>query len=61
MQNKSTMYIRHVPSEVKAHFKAYCAKRNITMADCVTEMMRDKIRKDSNLDFTRKYTKPVED
>ncbi len=58
---KSTLYIRHVPREVKDHFKAYCAKRGITMADMVTEMMREKIRKDSELDFTRRSTKPTTD
>lgn len=59
--NKTTVYIRHVPREVKDHFKAYCAKRGITMADMITKMMREKIQKDSTLDFTRRSTKPTAD
>lgn len=46
----ATLYVRNVPREVKDHFKAYCAKRGTTMADMLTKLMREAIRKDNKLE-----------
>ena len=42
---KTVLYIKGISAEIKRHFKAYCAKRNISMKDAIEEMMREKIKK----------------
>lgn len=46
-RSTSILYIRGVPFEVKAHFKAYCAKRGKSMTDVIVELMRRQIEKAS--------------
>jgi hypothetical protein len=48
--NKATIFIRYVPREVKDHFKAYCAKRGITMTDKFIQLMRETIDKGNRID-----------
>ena len=44
------VFLRNIPRGVKDHFKAYCAKRGITMTDKIVDMMREAIKKDNKLE-----------
>jgi putative hemolysin len=39
VQRLTTMHARKVPVDVKAHFKAYCARRGYTLDAAVRELM----------------------
>ncbi len=44
---KSTNYILlQVPVELKLHFKAFCAKRGLTMKKAFTDFMKDCVTED---------------
>jgi len=43
IRSTSILYIKNVPNEIKAQFKAYCARRQISMTDAIIKMMREKI------------------
>jgi hypothetical protein len=49
-QRTSTLYIRYVPANLKAYFKAYCAKREKTMADVIVEFMHHVTKTAQDLD-----------
>ena len=38
----TTMYIKDIPTDTKALFKAYCAKRGRSMTQIIIKMMREK-------------------
>jgi len=46
----ATVFLRNIPRGVKDQFKAYCARRGITMTDKVVELMREAIKKDNQLE-----------
>lgn len=39
IQREEVLFIRRLPNNIKNQFKAWCAKRDITMTDAVIEMM----------------------
>lgn len=41
---KGVLYVRGIPNDVKAEFKAACAILNVSMVDKITELMKDTIR-----------------
>jgi len=41
--NYTTLYIKDIPVDTKAHFKAYCARRGKSMTQMIISMMREKI------------------
>lgn len=43
---KGIIFIRGIPDEVKNQFKAYCARRGISMTTWVTKQMREALRAD---------------
>lgn len=51
MKVKTTLYLRGISNDVKNHFKAYCAKRGITMTDKIEDLMRQTVKKDSTLEI----------
>jgi hypothetical protein len=46
----ATIFLRNIPRPVKDHFKAYCARRGITMTEKMVQLMRETIRKDDSLE-----------
>jgi len=44
----SVLYIRDLPTDVKAQFKAHCAARGKTMREVIIHFMKDKIRKEKH-------------
>jgi hypothetical protein len=42
-KNYTTLFIKDIPVDVKAHFKAYCARRGKSMTQMLIKMMCDKI------------------
>jgi len=43
------IYIRDIPDELKAQFKAYCVRRQKSMRKVVIEFMKEKIAESKNL------------
>lgn len=41
----SVIYINNIPADLKADFKAYCAKRRTTMRKVIIRMMQEKRKK----------------
>lgn len=39
-EHKTVLFIKNVPPELKAHFHAYCAKRNKSMREVLLTCMR---------------------
>lgn len=35
------LFIKNIPNDVKAKFKAWCARRELTMTDAIIEYMRE--------------------
>lgn len=46
-ERKDVLFIRNVPTDLKAFFKAYCARRGITMTEAIIEFMEEKVSKDN--------------
>ena len=45
MTNKTTtMMIRNVPIDLRDHFKAWCAKRRLSMKEVIISMMRETLK-----------------
>ena len=42
-ENYTTMFIKDIPVDTKAHFKAYCARRGKSMTQMIIKLMREKI------------------
>ena len=38
------LFLRDIPRGVRDHFKAWCAKRGVTMKEKLTDLMRDTIK-----------------
>tara|TARA_R100000808_G_scaffold6960_2_gene20350 strand:- start:3724 stop:3897 length:174 start_codon:yes stop_codon:yes gene_type:complete len=49
-QLRATMFLRNIPRGVKDHFKAYCARRGITMTEKIVQLMKETIAKDDRLE-----------
>jgi antitoxin component of RelBE/YafQ-DinJ toxin-antitoxin module len=47
----ATVYLRGIRADVKAYFKAYCAKRGMSMTEMVEELMRRCIAEDNKLNM----------
>ena len=47
----TTLHVRNMPPDLKARFKAYCAKRGYSMEAAVRQLMRDAVRLDRRLDM----------
>ncbi len=45
----TTLHTRNVPVDLKAHFKAYCARRDYTMEDAVIELLKKAVQNDMKL------------
>lgn len=43
--NRSTLYIRDMPRDLHDAFKAWCARRGITMTDKIKQLMADTVEK----------------
>ena len=41
-----TVYLRGIDRNIKAYFKAHCARHNVTMAQKIEDMMRECIQAD---------------
>lgn len=46
---KGFLFIRHIPDELKAEFKEWCAIRDIDMTDVWIALMTECVRADSEL------------
>jgi len=42
--NVCSLNIRNVPVDVRAQFRAYCLKRDISMQDAIIKFMRDIVK-----------------
>lgn len=40
------LFLRYIPVDVKLHFKAWCAKRGVTMQEQLVRMMRGVLKKE---------------
>ena len=49
-QLRATMFLRNIPRGVKDHFKAYCARRGITMTEKIVQLMKETIANDDRLE-----------
>ncbi len=49
-QRKTTLFLRNVPTDLKAHFKAYCAKRGVTMLSKIVDFMKEKTKEERKHD-----------
>jgi hypothetical protein len=45
--NTTVLFVRRVPKQLKANFKAVCARRNRTMHSALIELMRDAVQRDA--------------
>lgn len=54
------LFLRNIPRGVRDHFKAWCAKRGVTMKEKLTDLMRDTIKKGDTLE-TARPTRTVRD
>jgi len=43
-KQQGVLFIRNIPSNVKAQYKAYCAKRDISMTEDLVAYMRKCVR-----------------
>lgn len=43
-KKKAVLYIRNVPQDTKALFKAWCARRGITLTQGIIEMMKHTVQ-----------------
>lgn len=50
----AVLFIRDLPRDVKDQFKAWCARRGITMTDQITNMMKELIREDNKVEIPRR-------
>ena len=44
VQRTTCMYIKGIPTSLKSYYKAYCAKREITMSEDIMQHMKDTTR-----------------
>lgn len=42
-RKKAILFIKSIPADVKNHFRAHCARLNITMSKMIEEMIRREI------------------
>lgn len=52
-EGNSVLYLRRMPTNLKAQFKAHCAARNISMTEKIIEFMRSCIRETQSNDVRR--------
>lgn len=45
-KRKATLFITNLAADLKCQFKAYCARREKSMTEVITEMMKEKILAD---------------
>jgi hypothetical protein len=48
-KREDILFFRKVPPNLKAQFKAYCARRGITMQDMLVKLMRNCVLKDEQV------------
>jgi len=57
-----SLFLRNLPRHIKDSFKASCARRGMTMLDRIIEMMREDIKKDSDIfKASKRYKKRNKD
>ena len=52
-RHTTALYVRDVPTDVKAAFKAFCARRDYTMRDAIVALMRKTANGDVKLVLPR--------
>ena len=45
---EGNLFIRNLPTHIKDHFKAYCAKRGMNMTQVIVDFMRACVEDDKN-------------
>ncbi len=53
----SVLFVRKMPNQLRADFKAYCAKRKLTMRDAIIGFFQDCVEKDGIVVNRRKAKK----
>ena len=48
-QRTTTLHTRNFPTDLKAHFKAYCARRGYTMEAAIIALVRKTVLEDKPL------------